>query len=48
MNKRITTWRPDNRQRANSPYHIHQAGSERAWEANQFQPVQIPDAVVSV
>ena len=35
MNKRITAWRQDNRQRADAPYHIHQQGSEEAWEANQ-------------
>ena len=35
MNKRITAWRQENRQSADAPYHIHQQGSEEAWEANQ-------------
>jgi len=35
INKRITVWRQGNRQRADAPYHIHQEGSEQAWEANQ-------------
>ena len=35
MNKRITNWRHANREKANAPYHIHQEGSEQAWEANQ-------------
>lgn len=35
MNKGITAWRRGNRQRADAPYHIHQQGSEEAWEANQ-------------
>ena len=35
MNKRITAWRQANRQSADAPYHIHQQGSEEAWEANQ-------------
>ena len=35
MNKRITTWRQADRQTADAPYHIHQEGSEQAWEANQ-------------
>ena len=35
MNKRITAWRQGNRQRADAPYHIHQEGSEQAWEANR-------------
>ena len=35
MNKRITAWRQNNRQIADAPYHIHQQGSEQAWEANQ-------------
>ena len=35
MNKRITAWRQMDRQKAGAPYHIHQEGSEQAWEANQ-------------
>ena len=35
MNKRITAWRQGNRAMADAPYHIHQQGSEEAWEANQ-------------
>ena len=35
MNKRITYWRQTNQQMADAPYHIHQQGSEEAWEANQ-------------
>ena len=35
MNKRITAWRQASRQIADAPYHIHQQGSEEAWEANQ-------------
>jgi len=35
MNKRITAWRQADRQKADAPYHIHQEGSEQAWEANQ-------------
>ncbi len=35
MNKRITAWRQVNRHRTDAPYHIHQEGSEQAWEANQ-------------
>ena len=35
MNKRITAWRQMDRQKADAPYHIHQQGSEQAWEANQ-------------
>ena len=30
MNKRITTWRQADRQKADAPYHIHQQGSEEA------------------
>ena len=36
MNKRITAWRQRNRQKADAPYHIHQQGSEEAWEANEL------------
>ena len=36
MNKRITASRKANRQQAHAPYHIHQQGSEAAWEANQL------------
>ena len=35
LNKRVTTWRQANRQKADAPYHIHQQGAEDAWEANQ-------------
>ena len=35
MNKRITAWRQEDRQRADAPYHIHQEGAEQGWEANQ-------------
>ena len=35
LNKRITTWRQANRQKADAPYYIHQQGAEDAWEANQ-------------
>ena len=35
INKRITAWRQANRQKTDAPYHIHQQGSEQAWEANQ-------------
>ncbi len=35
INKRITIWRQENRQKADAPYHIHQESGEQAWEANQ-------------
>ncbi len=35
LNKRVTTWRQANRQKAEAPYHMHQQGAEEAWEANQ-------------
>ena len=35
INKRITSWRQANRQKAEAPYYIHQEGGEQAWEANQ-------------
>ena len=35
LNKRITAWRQDHRQKADAPYYIHQEGGEQAWEANQ-------------
>ena len=35
LNKTITTWRQENPHTATAPYHIHQQGSEAAWDANQ-------------
>ena len=35
LNKTLTAWRQKNRTTATAPYHIHQQGSEAAWEANQ-------------
>ena len=35
LNKRITAWRQASPERATAPYHIHQQGSEAAWDANQ-------------
>ena len=35
LNKVITAWRNANPDEARAPYHIHQQGSEAAWEANQ-------------
>ena len=35
LNKRVTAWRQADREKADAPYHIHQQGSEAAWEANQ-------------
>ncbi len=36
LNKRITTWRKENPDRAMAPYHIHQQGSEAAFAANKL------------
>ena len=35
LNKRITAWRNENRDKAIAPYHIHQQGSEAAFVANE-------------
>ena len=36
LNKRITAWRNSNPDQATAPYHIHQQGSEAAFDANQL------------
>ena len=36
LNKRITAWRNNNPDQAIAPYHIHQQGSEAAFDANQL------------
>ena len=36
LNKRITKWRKENPDRATAPYHIHQQGSETAFQANEL------------
>ena len=36
LNKIITKWRQANPDVATAPYHIHQQGSEAAWNANQL------------
>ena len=35
LNKLLTAWRQANPEAATAPYHIHQQGSEAAWDANQ-------------
>ena len=36
INKRITAWRQKEERVTHAPYHIHQLGSEQAWDANQL------------
>ena len=36
LNKAMTAWRRANPDTATAPYHIHQQGSEAAWDANQL------------
>ena len=36
LNKAMTAWRQANSAVATAPYHIHQQGSEAAWDANQL------------
>ena len=36
LNKTTTAWRNENTTIATGPYHIHQQGSEAAWDANQL------------
>ena len=36
LNKRITAWPNNNPDQATAPYHIHQQGSEAAFDANQL------------
>ena len=36
LNKAMTAWRQANPDTATAPYHIHQQGSEAAWDANQL------------
>ena len=36
LNKTMTSWRQAQTDTATAPYHIHQQGSEAAWDANQL------------